>query len=90
MTSGAMSLRVQIQRLALEGFALEPRHEAVVRRAVAAELGSLLASRPLPRRLATGGSTPGLPGGPLQIGAWKDPADLGRRVAAALHESLDR
>jgi hypothetical protein len=83
-------VRVQIDRLALDGFRLDPGQEHRVRASLTTELGRLLAGGALPDRLQAGGAVPYLPGGPLHITSWTDPTDLGRQIAQALYRGLQR
>jgi hypothetical protein len=85
-----VSVQLRIGRLALDGLALDVRQQRRVRHAVEAELGRLLAADRLPLRLRRGGSTRRPPGGELQIASWADSEDLGRQVARALHEGMQR
>jgi hypothetical protein len=87
-SSGRTEVRVQIDRLALDGFRLLPGEEQLVRTSMQAELGRLLDEEMLPNRLRSGGAMPLLPGGALRIASWKDPADLGRQIARALYGGL--
>ena len=86
----APSVRLRIERLALNGFALDARQQRTVRRAAEAELGTLLAGDRLPARLLAGGAVPRIRGGELRIGAWTDPAHLGRQVAQAVYAGFQR
>ena len=84
------TVRVQIDRLALEGFNLEPGQQRVLVSTLQDELGRLLSNQTLPHRFRSGGATPHLPGGVLHISASKDPAGLGREIALALYGGLQR
>lgn len=84
------SVRLRIGRLALHGFDLDARQRRTVRRAAEAELSTLLSADQLPGRLLSGGAAPRVPGAPLRIGAWTDPAHLGRQVAQAVYQGFER
>ena len=84
------TVRLRIERLALEGFDFDSLQRGAVRRAVEAELATLLAGQTLPARLRAGGSSRQPPGPVLRIEAWSDPADLGRQVARAVYEGMGR
>jgi hypothetical protein len=78
------NVRVSIGRLGLDGFSLSPGDARVVRRSVESELGRLLSENDLPPRLAESGARPRLSRRPLELGAWRDPRDLGTQVAHTL------
>ncbi|HEX9012508.1 MAG TPA: hypothetical protein VF813_03290 [Anaerolineaceae bacterium] len=82
------SLRIQVGRLALDGFQLPPGGEGQVQAAFEAELARLFAAGELPANLRSGGARRELPVGTLRVGPWSDPPDLGRRIARALYEGL--
>lgn len=86
--SPAEELRVQVGRLALDGFHLPPGGEGQVRAAFEAELRRLLSLGEIPAGLRSGGARRELPGEPLSIGAWSDPADLGHQIAQALYKGM--
>lgn len=92
MTGGTQqtTVRLRIQRLTLEGFALDPRQARAARRAAEAELGALLSADALPTRLRRGGSVRRLPRPAPAIGDWASAGDLGRQVARAVYEGMQR
>src|SRR5215470_4677091 len=83
-------VNVSVGRLILDGFDLPPGSAGQVRAAFQRELMRLLASGELPSGMRAGGARRRLPGGPLDVGAWTDPADLGSRIARAIHEGMKR
>ena len=84
------SIRVQIDRLSLDGFNLPPGGDKLVQVAFETELSRLFSAEELPTLLRSGGARRELPGGALSISSWKDPADLGRQIAHALYEGMAR
>ena len=86
----AAGLSVTVGRLVLDGFDLPPGGSRLVRAALHRELIRLLSSGDLPSGIQAGGARRRLPGGPLDVGAWTDPADLGSRIARAIHEGMER
>lgn len=86
----ASGVSVRVGRLVLNGFDLPPGGDGEVRAAFQRELIRLLSAGDLPSGMRSGGVRRRLPGGPLDIGAWTDPADLGSRIARAIHEGMRR
>jgi hypothetical protein len=82
------TLRVNIDRLVLDGVPLERRAERALRASLEVELSSLLAAGPPPERTRVGGAEPSLPA--LQIPACEDPVALGRDIARALYRGLQQ
>jgi hypothetical protein len=80
---------VRIDRLQLNGFAIEPGQQHVVRASMETELGRLL-TNDLPERLRHDEASPRLPGSTLRMAASSDPTELGRRIARALHQGMQR
>jgi hypothetical protein len=81
------TIALHIERLVLDGFALGPGQERLVRAALEAELGRLLAAGGLAAGLAGGGAVPALRVAPLRA-AGGDAAGLGRQVARAVYGGL--
>ena len=86
----ASRVSVQVGRLVLDGFDLPPGGDGQVRAAFQRELMRLLSAGDLPSGIRSGGARRRVPGGPLYIGAWTDPTDLGSRIARAIHEGMER
>lgn len=84
-----MSLHVHVDRLILEGFPLDPVHAEAVRSAAEAELARRLGEGGVGRDLQRG-EPPRPPLGGLQIRFHAVPVLLGRRIGAALYESIGR
>jgi hypothetical protein len=89
-TTRLATVNVQISGLIFDGLPLASTQAALMRTALQDELSVLLSRESLPPRLRTGGAAPFLPGPALRIQEWRDPTDLGRRIAQALHEGLWR
>jgi hypothetical protein len=85
-----VTVNVQVGVLVLDGLSLAPMQAVRLRTALQDKLGILLSAESLAPRLRLGGVAPSLPGPALSISEWRDPADLGRRIAQALHEGLWR
>ncbi len=80
---------MRIDRLQLIGFAIEPGQQHVVRASTEMELGRLL-TNDVPARLQHDEASPRLPGSALRMTASSDPRELGRRIARALHQGMQR
>ena len=83
-----MSLRVHIERLVLDGFALEAGAGARVGAALEAELSSLLRQGGLSPRLASGGAVAVLDGAPFTHDRSGTPSALGRGIARSVHGAV--
>lgn len=83
-----MTLRVHIERLVLDGFALGAGGGARVGAAVEAELARLLAERGLSPGLAGGGAVASLRGTPLTPDQSGTPSALGRGIARSIHGAV--
>ena len=77
-----MELRLDIDRLVLDGCALAPGDAARLADALRVELANLLAGAPPPRTA----SVPSLP--PIDMSLGTDPAVAGRDLARALARAL--
>ena len=82
-----MKLQVNIGSLVLEGIAVPPEHQAVLKGAVEAELTHLF-SNGEPLSWNTHRRIPRLQGGSLQHTGAGDPAQLGRAIAQAVYAGL--
>lgn len=80
-----MNIELHIERLILDGLAIEPRQHAHVQAAVEAELTRLLAADGLSSRLLSGGTLPHLAATSIQLSGQPNPIDLGQQIAGAVH-----
>jgi hypothetical protein len=85
-----MKVHVHIERLVLDGIAIERTHAGRVRAAVERELTRLMASGGTVESLRQGGAVPYLRGGNIRINKENQPATLGRQIAAAVHSGFRR
>ena len=83
-----MNIRVQIERLILDGLPVAGSQGPLVQAAVEAELARLIAEGGLAPGLLAGGAAPYLPAGALQLAAESDPAGLGTQIAQALYGGI--
>jgi hypothetical protein len=81
-----VNVRVHIERLVLDGLPVGRAQAGAVRAAVEAELARLLGERGLGE--VSGGAVDRLPGGVMQVGEGARPAEVGGRIAEALHRSI--
>lgn len=82
------SISLHIERLVLEGVALGPGQERLVRAAAEAELARLLGAGGLAAGLRAGGALAGLPAGALRVEAAGGPAELGRQIARSVYGGI--
>jgi len=84
-----MKIVLGVERLVLDGFALERRDVEAVRAAVTLELTRLLGNGALPHGLAAGSNQLSVAAPPIRIDAARAPVQLGRDIAASVHRGLD-
>jgi hypothetical protein len=83
-----MTLHLHIDTLVLDGFDLDPAACLVLQRTAEAELGRLLVESGTLSERSTHFAA--LHGGALQLPPGHAPAELGRRLARAIHQGLPR
>ena len=85
-----MDIRVNIERLVIEGLHVAPGQRPLIRAALEAELADkLAASGPEPGML-TGDTIPRLAAGTIHLSPQPGAAALGRQIAGAIHTGLTR
>lgn len=81
-----MKIRVHIERLVLEGVAVEqPR---ILRKALEQELTGRLMEGSLSREFRGGGAVPHVHGGAIELGQGSHPAKLGTQIAGAVYRGI--
>ena len=83
-----MKVHLHIDRLVLDGIAVERTHAGKVRVAVERELTRLLAVGGLASQLASGGAVPRLRGGNIRFQKSTNAGVLGRDIARAVHQTI--
>jgi hypothetical protein len=83
-----MKISVHIERLVLDGLPLERRDGAIVRAAIERELTHLFNSGALSVALLSSNAVPSLRAQSIELQETLSPKQLGRQIAAAVHESL--
>jgi len=83
-----MNVRLDIERLVLDGIELPPGSDHRLQAAVESELTRLLAQRGLGSGIRGMGSVHRLAAPPLQ--GTRNPASLGTRIASSIYGSLER
>jgi len=83
-----MKLQIHIERLVLEGLPLGSADKLPVQGAVLAELMRLLTQAGLAHALQTGGAVPSLQGAEITMTRRDKPAELGKRIAGAIHSAI--
>jgi hypothetical protein len=81
---------MHIERLILDGIAVEPGQLAPLQAAVEAELTRLLGDNTLAARLLVGGAVATLRAAPIQLAPHGSPAHLGAQIAQAVAGSISR
>jgi hypothetical protein len=85
-----MNVNLHIERLVLDGVALERGEESLLRAAVESELARLLADGGLASSLASGGAMPRLRAASIELPDRGDSRQLGQRIAAALYGGIGK
>jgi hypothetical protein len=90
-----VNVNLHIERLVLDGIAVEPAGRLVLQAAVEAELGRLLAQGGIGSSFAVGGAMASLraggfhlSGGETRLGGAEHPRQLGRQIAGAAYRGL--
>lgn len=83
-----MNVHLHIERLVLDGFALDAADGPAVQAAVQAEVSRLLAEQGLGEGFRQGGALAYVRGADLQPPAAPGAGALGREIGAAVHRSL--
>jgi hypothetical protein len=85
-----MKVNLHIERLILDGIDVGPAQRPVLREALEAELGRLLAEGGIGEGLAGGGAVPSVRVKGFQMGEGYDAAQLGRQVAQSVYGGIFR
>lgn len=85
-----MNIELHIERLILDGLAIEPSQGAQVQAAVEGELMRLLSAAGLSRGLLSGGTMPRLTTTSIQVSDQPNPIDLGQQIAGAVYGGIGR
>jgi hypothetical protein len=86
-----MKINLHIERLVLEeGLPVTTAQRSQVQRAVAAELGSLLASGGLSQELRGGVVVPRIRSGAIFLRRDSHPGKVGTEIARAVHQGIGR
>ena len=83
-----MKINLHIERLVLEGLPLENHQGPLVKTAIAAELGRLLATQPLSHH--SGVAMPSLKARDINLTPPVTPRVLGRQIAGVLYTGIKR
>jgi hypothetical protein len=80
-----MRIRLHVDRMSIEGLALNTAHGAQLQAAIEVELSRLLVTGGIHGELANGGSFDRLDGGRIQTSSGAAPRDLGAQIARAMY-----
>lgn len=83
-----MNVNIYIERLVLDGVSISPSQRPLVKAAVEAELGRLLADGGLAPNLLAGGAVPCVPSGTIEITPKSNPSQLGQQIAQAVYGGI--
>ncbi len=85
-----MRMRLQIERLVLDGFSLTPAEGRQVRAAVQRELTRLLVESGLSDELRSGVAVPSVQAGAFHPQRNAPAPELGRRIATSVHGGIGK
>lgn len=83
-----MNVRLHIERLVLDGFAVTPSQRTKLVDAVEAELSRLILVGSVSSSAAAGFSVPAVNGGAVAAGSPFNPVSFGHEVARAVYSSI--
>lgn len=83
-----MNINLHIERIVLEGLTVAADQGAAVQAAIEAELTSLLAENGLASSLMSGGATPRIAAGEIQVSGESGPRQLGQQIARAVYGGI--
>jgi hypothetical protein len=84
-----MNVNLHIERLILDGLAIESRQQSALQTAIKTELGRLFAQGDFPWALR-GGAVPTLRANSIQLTSQSDLAPLGRQIAGSIYASIGK
>jgi len=83
-----MKISIHIERLVLDGVEIEHRDRPLLQSAVETELARLITRGGLSPDLMSGGATPRVNAGDLQMTGDNNPARLGRQIAQSVYGGI--
>ena len=83
-----MNINIHIERLVLDGVGISPSQRPLVKAAVEAELGRLLADGGLAPDLLAGGAVPRVQGSTIKLQPESNPSQLGQQIAQAVYGGI--
>jgi hypothetical protein len=83
-----MNIRVNIERLVLDGFTLAVGQRAQLQAALETELGRLLARGGISPEARSGGAVPSLRAPSIQVSRDGSPSRLGKQIARAVYGGI--
>lgn len=85
-----MNINLHIERLILDGISIEQHQRPVLKTALEAELGRLLANNGIASDLQRSGALHSLRAGSMEVENNGEPSHLGQQIAQAVHGGLNR
>jgi len=85
-----MNINLHIERLVLDGLAVEPQQQAALKAALEAELAGALAQNGIASGLQGGGSLAAVRTAAINVGERNEPAQLGQQIAQAVYGGISR
>jgi hypothetical protein len=83
-----MKINLHIDRVVLGGLPIERHQGPLVKAAIEAELGRLLAADGLANSLMTGGAMPSTPAPGIQLKSGSSPARIGQQIGRAVYRGI--
>ena len=83
-----MDIKIDIERLILEGISLAAGQRAQLQAAVETELARLLAAGGVSPDLRSGGAVPSLRANPFRLSGDSSPSHLGKQIARAVYGGI--
>lgn len=85
-----MNIELHIERLILDGLAIEPGQRADIQAAVEGELTRLLVANGLRADLRSGGALPLLRAGAINVSSQTNAMQLGNQIAQSVHGGIGK
>ena len=85
-----MNINLHIERLILDGLALEAGDGTALRAALEIELARRLIQNNVAANWQTGGATPSVRADAIQLTGESSPAQIGRQIAGSIYESIGK
>ncbi|MCF6218061.1 MAG: hypothetical protein L3J62_11760 [Gammaproteobacteria bacterium] len=85
-----MNINLHIERLVLDGVALEPHQRPALKASLEAELASLLGRNGVGAGLHNGGAVDAIRADSIAIGGKNEPSGLGKQIARSVYGGINQ